>query len=286
MTGEFDLDSYLRRIEHRGGREPTLATLQALHLAHVTHIPFENLDILLGQPIRIDLGSLQTKLVANRRGGYCFEQNTLFAAVLGALGFEVTLLAARVRFGATRVLPRTHMVLKVGGRDGDWLADVGFGAAGLLFPLRFAERSAGRQFDWTYRLAEEAGQWVLRSLRDGAWTDLYAFTLEPQLPVDFEVANHYVSTHPQSRFVQTLTAQRVLPEERRTLVNDELSIERASGVERRGLSGDDAELLALLAAAFDLHFPAGTRFRIPGHQERRRQETGPQETGPQETGQA
>jgi N-hydroxyarylamine O-acetyltransferase len=264
MTGEaLDLDAYLRRVDHRGGREPTLATLQALHLAHATHIPFENLDILLGRPIRIDLESLQAKLVAGGRGGYCFEQNTLFGAVLGALGFEVSLLAARVRFGATRVLPRTHMVLKVRSEDADWLADVGFGAAGLLRPLRFGEQSADRQFAWTYRLADEAGQWVLRSLRDGAWTDLYAFTLEPQLPVDFEVANHYVSTHPQSRFVQTLTAQRLTPEERRMLVNRELSIERATGTERRTLSGDDAELLALLAEVFDLRFPAGTRFRVP-----------------------
>jgi N-hydroxyarylamine O-acetyltransferase len=283
MTGEaLDLDAYLRRVDHRGGREPTLATLQALHLAHATHIPFENLDILLGRPIRIDLESLQAKLVAGGRGGYCFEQNTLFGAVLGALGFEVSLLAARVRFGATRVLPRTHMVLKVRSEDADWLADVGFGAAGLLRPLRFGERSADRQFAWTYRLADEAGQWVLRSLREGVWTDLYAFTLEPQLSVDFEVANHYVSTHPQSRFVQTLTAQRITPEERRMLVNHELSIERATGTERRTLSGDDTELLALLAEAFDLRFPAGTRFRVPAV----RQETGLPETGRQETGQA
>ena len=257
--GALDLDAYLRRIDHRGGREPTLATLRALHLAHVTHIPFENLDILLGRPIRIDLESLQAKLVAGRRGGYCFEQN----AVLGALGFEVTLLAARVRFGATRVLPRTHMVLKVRNEDADWLADVGFGAAGLLLPLRFGEPDTEQQFAWTYRLADEAGQWVLRSLREGEWTDLYALALEPQLPVDFEVANHYVSTHPQSRFVQTLTAQRITPEERRTLVNQDLSIERSTGTERRTLSGDDAELLALLADAFGLRFPAGTRFRVP-----------------------
>jgi N-hydroxyarylamine O-acetyltransferase len=274
MTGEaLDLDAYLHRVDHRGGREPTLATLQALHLAHATHIPFENLDILLGRPIRIDLESLQAKLVAGGRGGYCYEQNTLFGAVLAALGFEVS---------ATRVLPRTHMVLKVRSEDADWLADVGFGAAGLLRPLRFGERSADRQFAWTYRLADEAGQWVLRSLREGVWTDLYAFTLEPQLSVDFEVANHYVSTHPQSRFVQTLTAQRITPEERRMLVNHELSIERATGTERRTLSGDDAELLALLAEAFDLRFPAGTRFRVPAV----RQETGLQETGRQETGQA
>jgi N-hydroxyarylamine O-acetyltransferase len=258
----LDLDAYLSRIGHRGAHEPTLATLQAVHLAHATHIPFENLDILLGRPIRIDLKSLQAKLVEGGRGGYCFEQNTLFAAVLRALGFEVTLLAARVRFGATRVLPRTHMVLKVASEGAEWLADVGFGAAGLLLPVRFGDGEEVRQFAWTYRLIEEDGQWVLRSLREGAWTDLYVFTFEPQLAVDFEVANHYVSTHPQSRFVQTLTAQRVAPEERRTLINREITIERASGSERRTLADDD-ELLALLAESFGLRFPAGTRFRVP-----------------------
>ena len=264
MSGDtLDLDAYLRRIGHRGACESSLATLQALHLAHATHIPFENLDILLGRPIRIDLESLQAKLVTGGRGGYCFEQNTLFATVLRELGFDVTLRAARVRFGATRILPRTHMVLKVRSEGADWLADVGFGAAGLLLPVRFGDEEEVRQFSWTYRLAEDAGQWLLRSLRDGVWTDLYAFTLEPQLAVDFEVANHYVSTHPQSRFVQTLTAQRVGPEERRTLVNRDLSVERASGTERSTLSDDDDELLALLADSFDLHFPAGTRFRLP-----------------------
>jgi N-hydroxyarylamine O-acetyltransferase len=264
MTADtLDLDAYLSRIGYRGARGPTAATLQALHLAHATHIPFENLDILLGRPIRIDLPSLQAKLVAGGRGGYCFEQNTLFAAVLRELGFDVTLLAARVRFGTTRILPRTHMVLRVKSESEYWLADVGFGAAGVLLPVRFRDSEEARQFAWTYRLVEDAGQWVLRSLRDGAWTDLYAFTLEPQLAVDFEVANHYVSTHPQSRFVQTLTAQRVGPEERRTLVNRELSIERAGGTERRTLSEDDDELLALLADDFGLRFPAGTRFRLP-----------------------
>jgi N-hydroxyarylamine O-acetyltransferase len=259
----LDLDAYLARIGHRGGREPTLQTLRALHFAHATQIPFENLDILLGRPIRIDLDSLQQKLVAGGRGGYCFEQNTLFAAALSEMGFEVKLLAARVRFGTTRVLPRTHMVLKVETEDGDWLADVGFGAAGLLQPVRFGSARESRQFAWTYRMVRGAGQWVLQSLRERAWTDLYAFTLEPQLAIDFEVANHYVSTHPQSRFVRALTVQRVGPEERRTLVDRELAIERSSGVERRMLSDDGDELLALLADVFGLHFPRGTRFRLP-----------------------
>ncbi|HEX8012528.1 MAG TPA: arylamine N-acetyltransferase [Casimicrobiaceae bacterium] len=263
MTADaLDLDAYLGRIGYAGARDAALATLRAVHFAHATRIPFENLDIMLGRPIRIDLPSLQVKLVRCGRGGYCFEQNTLFAAALRALGFEVTLLAARVRFGATRILPRTHMVLSVAAEGASWLADVGFGAAGLLYPVRFGDPQEARQFAWTYRLDEESGQWVLRSLRDGALTDLYAFTLEPQLAVDFEVANHYVSTHPQSRFVQALTVQRSTPEERRTLVNRELAIERAGGTERRTLSCEE-ELLPLLADTFGLSFPEGTRLRFP-----------------------
>ncbi len=259
---DLDLDAYLSRIDQRGRREPTLATLRALHFAHAMHIPFENLDILLGRPIRIDLDSLQAKLVAGGRGGYCFEQNTLFAAVLRAIGFDVTLLAARVRFGTTRILPRTHMVLKVEAEGSEWLADVGFGAAGLLLPVRFGDAKEAGQFAWTYRLARSAGVWGLQSLRKNAWADLYAFTLEPQLPVDFEVANHYVSTHPQSRFVRALTVQRVTPEERYTLVDHELAIERPAGIERRVVSGEE-ELLPLLAETFGLTFQRGTRFRLP-----------------------
>src|SRR5438552_5613549 len=128
----FALDAYLARIGYTGPREPTPAVLEAVHLAHATHIPFENLDIQLGRPILLDLASLQAKLVHGRRGGYCFEQNTLFAAALEQLGFRVTRLAARVRIGATRLSPRTHMTLKVDVDEGSWLADVGFGGAGLL----------------------------------------------------------------------------------------------------------------------------------------------------------
>ena len=259
-TGGIAVGAYLERIGYSGPLEPTLATLQALHLAHATRIPFENLDILLGRAIRLDLESLQAKLVRGGRGGYCFEQNTLFAAALSELGFAVTLLAARVRFGASRILPRTHMTLQVRIDDSAWLADVGFGAAGLLLPIRFGDHASVRQFAWTYRLTSEAGQWILQAQRDELWSDLYAFTLEPQLPVDFEVANHYVSTHPQSRFVQMLTVQRVTPEARLTLVDRDYSVDRGGEVSRRSLR-DDAERLELLAGTFGLSFPVGTIFR-------------------------
>jgi N-hydroxyarylamine O-acetyltransferase len=227
-----------------------------LHLAHATHIPFENLDVMLQRPIRLDLGSIESKLVHNQRGGYCYEQNLLFAAVLKQLGFTVTLLAARVRFGAQRILPRTHVALAVDAGGDRWLADLGFGSCGLLLPIRLLAGEF-QQFAWSYRLDRENDLWVLRAPVGGTWQDLYVFTLEPQLAVDFEPPNHYVSTHPDSRFVQTLTVQCVAPDSRRVLRNTLLTTTTPAGDNCRTLR-DGAELLAVLAAEFGLTFPPDT----------------------------
>jgi N-hydroxyarylamine O-acetyltransferase len=254
----LDLPAYLRRIGYAGSLAPERATLDALHLAHATAIPFENLDILLGRPIRLDLGSLQAKLVAGGRGGYCFEQNALFATALEQLGFSVTRLAARVRFRTDRVLPRTHMTLLVEVGGARVLADVGFGADGLLLPVPL-DGAEACQYAWTYRVVLDHGARVLQTARDRGWEDLYAFTEEPQLPVDYEIANHYTSTYPASRFVQALTAQRLAPAVRRTLRNRDYSEDRGTRVDTRKLADDD-EILAVLATEFGLLFPPGTRF--------------------------
>jgi N-hydroxyarylamine O-acetyltransferase len=250
----FDLNAYLRRIGHDGPREPTPRLLEALHLAHALTIPFENLDVRLGRPIRLDVANLQAKLVAGRRGGYCFEQNTLFAAALEALGFQVTRLAARVRFGATRLLPRTHMLLRVDIGGQSYLADVGFGGDGLLGPVPLTPGQVVRQGLWTYRLVEEAGLLVLQSRR-GGWFDLYAFSLEPQHPIDFEVANHYTATHPESIFVRSLTVQRPSLQERHVLRNRDYLVESATGTNSRHVA-DDEEMRRLLAETFGLDLPA------------------------------
>ena len=255
----LDLEAYLGRIGYSGRVQPVPAVLEAIHLAHATHIPFENLDILLKRPIRLDLASLQAKLVTGGRGGYCFEHNLLFSAVLQRLGFSVTQLAARVLYRSRRKLPRTHILLLVNVDGATWLADVGFGLEGLLLPVPFGSGREARQFAWTYRVTETDGEWILQSLRNGSWTDLYSFSLEPQLAVDFEPANHYTSTHPESRFVRTLTVQLPTPDVRSMLRNQELVLDRGGTVTRRVLADDD-ELLAVLAETFGLRFPAGTRF--------------------------
>jgi N-hydroxyarylamine O-acetyltransferase len=255
----FDLAAYRARIGYMGPLAPTRADLVGLHQMHATSIPFENLDILLGRPIRLDLASLQAKIVANRRGGYCFEHNTLFAAALESVGFVVTRLAARVRMGATRVAPRTHMLLKVSAEGADYVCDVGFGGESLLGPLPLTPGIETAQYDRVFRLLEDAGLWVLQIRCGESWEDLYAFTMEPQLAVDFEVANHYTATHPGSIFVQHPFVQLTTPEASYLLFDRKLSIRRGAHVESRELDGDD-ETLAVLDQIFGLRFPAGTRF--------------------------
>ncbi|WP_121242242.1 arylamine N-acetyltransferase family protein [Sulfurisoma sediminicola] len=258
-----DLSAYLRRTGYAGDIAPTRRALEALHLAHATHIPFENLDVLLGRPIALDLVGIEAKLVGARRGGYCFEHNLLFAAVLRAFGFAVTRLAARVRHRTTAVLPRTHMLLLVEAEGGRWLADVGFGGEGLLLPVPFGAGEEVGHFAWSYRVIEEAAtaNWVLQSRRDGAWRDLYAFTLEPQHTVDYAIANHYVSTHPDSPFVRMLTVQLPTPQRRLILRDRELIEDRGDVVTTRTLA-DGAELARVLQESFGLEMPPG--IRLPG----------------------
>ena len=259
---DIDLDAYLERVGARRPLAPSAEALADLQQAHVEAVPFENLDILLGRPISLDLPSLQAKIVGARRGGYCFEQNTLFQAVLETLGFEVTALAARVRVGATGIRARTHMLLRVDLPEGPFVSDVGFGADGPLRALPLAE---GREH-WVgasgHRLRREGDLWVLEAGEAGSWLDLYAFTLEPQHPVDFEVANHYTSTHPRSAFVQSLTAQRLWPERRVVLRNRDLTVREGTTTTTTTVR-DPGHLLEVLATRCGLTFPPGTRFSRP-----------------------
>ncbi len=258
----LELGAYAARTGYRGGWEPTLETLQNLHLAHATSIPFENLDVLLGRPIRLDLESLWAKLVLGGRGGYCFEQNALFAAVLEEVGFTVTRLAARVRAGASSTIrPRSHMILAVEAEGSRWLADVGFGGTGLLGPLcgygpgrRRSMGGVGRIGWWsTGRLH------VLQALVSDGWVDQYGFTLEPQYPVDYEVSNYYTSTHPQSIFRKMLMVQLPGVERRVLLQNRKLIEQRVEGSTETVVEGDEG-LLEVLATRFGLRFERGTRF--------------------------
>lgn len=255
----MDLKAYCQRSEYTGDLRPSADCLRELHLAHALHVPFENIDVLLRRPIKLDLESLYKKLVEDRRGGYCFEQNTLFAAVLEEIGFRVTRLAARVRLGASGVGSRSHMLLRVEADGELWLADVGFGGEALLVPIPWRPGEIAEQFEWRFRLLTEGSNFLLQMLRPGGWLDLYAFNLEEQYPVDYVVANHYTSTYPESFFLKRLMVHLPGPSERLTLVNRRL-IERRAESASESLLPDDEAILGVLAGRFGLHFPAGTRF--------------------------
>ena len=263
MAADLDLEAYLART---GAPRPLAASLEALvslHRAHCAAVPFENLDILLGRPVELALDTLQAKLVRARRGGYCFEQNTLFQAVLEALGFRVTALAARVRAGATSIRARTHMLLRVDLPEGAFVADVGFGGDGLVHPIALAEGGETWVGSMGHRLRREGADWWVLQGNDGSgWSDLYAFTLEPHHPIDFVMANHFTSTWPRSSFILNLTVQRSWPEKRVILLNRDLVVREGGGSETTTVR-DPAHLLEVLETHFDLVFPGGTRFRKP-----------------------
>lgn len=264
-TNGIDLGAYLERTGAPAPLAPSAEALADLQQAHVGAVPFENLDILLGCPITLDLETLQAKLVTARRGGYCFEQNTLFAAVLERVGFDVTPLAARVRVGATAVRARTHMLLHVDLPEGPFVADVGFGADGPVRSLPLQERREHWIGSTGHRFRKEDDLWVLEGNTEGEWLDLYAFTLEPQYPIDFEMANHFTSTYPRSTFVNTLVAQRSWPERRVVLRNRDFVV-REGRVAKTTTVRDPEHLLDVLDRHFGLTFPPGTRFSRPEFQ--------------------
>jgi N-hydroxyarylamine O-acetyltransferase len=199
----FDLDAYLQRIGLHG--RPGLAEV---HRAHGTSIPFENLDPHRGLAVSLQPDDLQEKMVGRRRGGYCFEQNLLLKAALEALGADVELYLARVRYGAPpgTIRPRGHLVLRVNDGAGDWHADVGFGLGTLFEPIPFGPGEEHEQLGWRYRVVREGEELVLQTLEAEEWSDMYAFHSAPVPPVDVETVNWWVCTHPRSPFVTGLVA--------------------------------------------------------------------------------
>ncbi|MFJ2595285.1 arylamine N-acetyltransferase family protein [Streptomyces erythrochromogenes] len=259
---ELDLDAYLERIGLRedsavlGELRPDLTTLYAVHRAHTAAITFESLDVLLGRPVALDVKSIEDKLVHGRRGGYCYEQNSLLAAALERLGFEVTGRGARNRTRGDSLLAVTHAVLVVTVDGEQWLCDAGFGHQGPREPVPLARPGAEvEQGKWTYRIREEAdGILALCLLRGEIWRDLYAFSPQRYHPVDYVVLNHYSSGHPRSSFVGRVIVQRPGDDVRRALVGRELTTLHPDGTTEQRLVGPE-ELLIVLDQEFGVRLP-------------------------------
>ena len=257
VPSAFDLDAYLERIDYAGARETTLDTLMAVHALHPAAIPFENINPLLGWPVALDVDSLQAKLVANGRGGWCFEQNILLRHALEAMGFSVTSLAARVLWNAgpgSPIGPRSHMLLLVHLADAEYIVDVGFGGNVLTAPLRLQPHITQTTPHEPHRLLPLENGFVLEAFLNGEWKPLYRFTLEPQFPADYEVSNWYLCHHPGSFFRQSLISARVTAEARYALRDNALSIYRTNGTEKRYLACA-AAIRSCLEVDFRLRLP-------------------------------
>lgn len=259
MGEDFDLNAYFRRIGYDGAARADQETLRAIHARHVAAIPFESLDPLTGRPARLDIASLQAKLVRGRRGGYCFEQNTLLKAALEAIGFTVAGLGARVVWMSAPDAPltgRSHMLLKVELPDGPVLADVGFGAHLLDAPLRLEVDVEQSTPAATYRIERAGDLFALAVRQDEAWRRAYVFDLQSQLATDYEMANWYCSTHPESLFTGILIMERLTDEGRFNLVNTRLVERRRDGRVSERVLGDARELGEVLEKVFDVEPPA------------------------------
>lgn len=264
---QLDLDTYLSRVGFEGDRAPTPATLRALHRGHTLSLPFENLDVILGRTVRLDIGTLQDKLLRRPRGGYCYEHTSLFAAVLERLGFGVTALSGRIRMGSDKVLPATHAVLRVETADTPrtgrvWLCDVGFGV-GPLVPVELADGAEAADGDWHYRLGYRtvtpgAEGWVLYvwDAETGSWFDRHGFTLDPQYPVDYELGSHFIATHPHSPFTTRAFVQRVFPDRVHALDGTTLTAIRPADGSHESRELHPREVPEALDDLFGIRLPA------------------------------
>jgi len=257
MEPTIDLPAYLRRIDFTAALRADLATLRALAAHHASAIPFENLDPLSGVPARLDLRAIEEKIVGSGRGGYCFEQNALFAAVLVQLGFAVTRLAARVLWGRPddAVTARSHMLLKVDLDDGPVIADVGFGGLTLTGALALTDDIVQATPHEPFRLVPVDDGWRLQARVHDEWKSLYRFDLQRQHPIDYEAANWHLSTHPASHFTTSLVAARAAPDRRFALLNRELAVHRLHGDTERRTLGSADELMEVLRRDFLITLP-------------------------------
>ncbi|RZQ65982.1 arylamine N-acetyltransferase family protein [Amycolatopsis suaedae] len=233
-----DVDAYLDRIDHLR-LPPSPAALRSMMAAHIRAIPFENVDVLIGHP-GISLAAITAKLVGRRRGGYCYEHALLFAAVLERLGYTVERRMARVQPGGSGL--HTHMLLVAHAGGEPHLVDIGFGA-GMMYPMPLRDGAVVDQAGWEHRLDRVGPLWTLsKRTADGDWEVLHEHDEAPQRPADYEVAHHYVSTHPRSPFTGQLVVMRLEPGVSKRLVGGELTVEYADGrVERTPVPVEDID---------------------------------------------
>lgn len=235
----FDLSAYLSRINYTGPTDPTAETLRALHRAHMLTVPFENLDISIGRKIVVEEAAILRKVVDLHRGGFCYELNCAFAALLRALGFKVTLLSARVARANGGEGPEfDHLTLRV-DLNAPWLADVGFGDS-FLEPLRLEPVIEQIDPAGTFRLLQDAERLRMEKAElDGSWKPQYSFSMQPRKPEEFAAMCHHHQTSPDSSFTRKRVCSRATPEGRITLSELKLIVNLNGVREEKELASEE-----------------------------------------------
>ena len=258
----FDLNAYLARIHYDGPTNRDYPTLCGLLAAHMNHIHFENIDVLLGRAIRLDLASLSDKIVRGGRGGYCFEQATLFLAALHALGFDATPRTARVILVLKpHEAPRGHMYIRVRLPEGDFVADPGLGGLGCRAPIPLSGEWV-REGKESYSVTSDERRLTLKMDSPERKVDAWLAGFDEDNWIDFEVANYWFATHPASPFVNRLMMRAMTPEGRVTLMNRDVTVRRGEGIETFQL-GSRAELRQWTQTHFGFDCPEIDNLRIP-----------------------
>jgi len=253
--GPLDLEAYLRRIDVGRAPAPTRACLDELIAAHAAAIPFENIEVIAGRVPCLDVDGLQDKLVRRRRGGYCFEQNTLFRGVLQAIGFDARPMEARIRSGvpADVVTGRTHLATRVALDGHALMVDVGCGTIAPIAALDLASRAEQPAGTGFYRFVDVGDELLLQTREAAGWRDGYQLMPGTPHAIDAETGNWFVATHPKSFLGHNLLVGRAIPGGRLRLFNHVLATFRpecAAPVERTLQAR--AEFADVLADGFGL----------------------------------
>ncbi len=248
----MDIQAYLQRINYTGPLAPNAETLRLLQLAHLQTVPFENLGIHAGEPIVLDDDVLFEKIVGRRRGGFCYELNGMFAALLRALGFRVAMLSAQVANAQGEWGPDfDHMTLMVTIEE-RWLADVGFGDS-FLEPLRLDERGKQVQGERGYRIDLDGAHLVLNQRTNNAdWKMQYRFTLQPYQYVDYAEMCQYHQTSPQSHFTRARICSRATSAGRISLSDMRFITSTPGGGRHEQLLTNDDEYATILREHFGI----------------------------------
>lgn len=247
----FVLSDYYNRIGYNGGASTTLELVRDVMRCHLYTVPFENIDVQLGMGVSLECEDIVDKIIYRGRGGYCYEQNTLFALFLERVGVTYQFLGCRPMFYPA-VRPRTHVAL-LADIDGErWLCDLGFGALGVCEPLNIScVDTVIYQGSEQFQLClEEPDMYVLKALNEGEWQRQYGFNLSRFEMIDFVPANYFNATHADSLFVQKLLLLIKTKTGRFVLLDKRLKKVEGEKVEERILGRDEFE--CSLTSAFNV----------------------------------